>query len=943
MNDSPSGAHSDDTDRRIGLLTTDLDLVVKSWDKSLERMTGIPADTVKGRRLEEVVPDLHARGLLDVLREPLVSGAAQVLAPAIHKFLIPCPPLEPSPEFDRMQQRVVIGALRDDQRAVGLVVTIEDVTTRMERERELGRRLRDAEPAERLAAIEQLSRLSSIDGLGPLGDAIADDHWQVRRAAVRAIAGRTDAALVDTIVAALREGHRDFSVLSSALQLLTLTGLDLTRSLIGLLEDSDADLRVQAALGLGSQRNPEATTALIGALDDDDSNVCFHAIEALGKLRAGAAVQRLVAIAQSRDFFLAFPAVESLVQIGDPSSAASLVPLLGDPMLSASVAEALGRIGDEDAIPALVDALRSEDSPVVALVGAIASIHHRQVEVVGDGAAIEDLVRRTIDPSALDRILNSVGQAEGDALRQLIVVVSWLKGEAIPRALATLLGRTSVHHNVVEALVRFGAPAVELLIAQLSDEDLNTRRSAVIALGRIGDRRAVPALVSLLASDDRDLLVHIEGALSRIGDARAFEPLLLRLGDDDAAVRQAAIGALNSIGDPRMGARMAQLLDDSNPRVRESAVRIAGYFGYADCVEALVRSCSDADEGVRVAALEHLPFLEGEDDRAIRLLQHALERDSPRARAGAARALGDMGTKPHALLKRALADADPWVRYFAAVSLGRLGDPAAVTLLQPLAESDPARPVRVAAVEAIGLLGGDEAPTILSELTAAREDDLANAAVRALGRLRAASSGATLRSVLRSPDARRRATAVAAIAAWAHEESVDLLSWTAASDADRSVASAAMAGLVTLAASPAPIAERAVEALTAALADGARHEEAVARLAKIPPSAIPWLAPRLDADNPDIRRGVVEALGRMSHPTASAYLQRALDDGDALVRKRAVSVLARLGTRGVIQRLAQMARADASPAVREAATHAMARRHFVDRPVTERAEGDAAQ
>ena len=81
MNDSPSGAHSDDTDRRIGLLTTDLDLVVKSWDKSLERMTGIPADTVKGRRLEEVVPDLHARGLLDVLREPLVSGATRCVAP----------------------------------------------------------------------------------------------------------------------------------------------------------------------------------------------------------------------------------------------------------------------------------------------------------------------------------------------------------------------------------------------------------------------------------------------------------------------------------------------------------------------------------------------------------------------------------------------------------------------------------------------------------------------------------------------------------------------------------------------------------------------------------------------------------------------------------------------------------------------------------------------
>jgi hypothetical protein len=51
------------------------------------------------------------------------------------------------------------------------------------------------------------------------------------------------------------------------------------------------------------------------------------------------------------------------------------------------------------------------------------------------------------------------------------------------------------------------------------------------------------------------------------------------------------------------------------------------------------------------------------------------------------------------------------------------------------------------------------------------------------------------------------------------------------------------------------------------------------RAGEIAPAAIPWLAQTLEADNPDVRRGVVEALGRMSHPTASAFLQRALEDG----------------------------------------------------------------
>ena len=118
-------------DCRVGIFTTDLDFVVKSWDPALERMTGIAAGEACGRRLDAIVPDLAVRISPELFREPLVSGSVQVLAPALHKYLIPCPPAEPSAEFDYMQQRVVVGALRNDDGAVGLVVTIEDVTARL--------------------------------------------------------------------------------------------------------------------------------------------------------------------------------------------------------------------------------------------------------------------------------------------------------------------------------------------------------------------------------------------------------------------------------------------------------------------------------------------------------------------------------------------------------------------------------------------------------------------------------------------------------------------------------------------------------------------------------------------------------------------------------------------------------------------------------------------
>ena len=64
--------------RRIGILTTDGDLVVRSWDGALASMTGIAAEQAVGRPLTELVPDLESRGLLRLFRETLSTGAPSV-------------------------------------------------------------------------------------------------------------------------------------------------------------------------------------------------------------------------------------------------------------------------------------------------------------------------------------------------------------------------------------------------------------------------------------------------------------------------------------------------------------------------------------------------------------------------------------------------------------------------------------------------------------------------------------------------------------------------------------------------------------------------------------------------------------------------------------------------------------------------------------------------
>ncbi|HEX3703048.1 MAG TPA: HEAT repeat domain-containing protein [Vicinamibacterales bacterium] len=909
------------TSRQVGILTTDTDLVVTSWDDALSAMTGIAAEDARGRPLDALIPDLEERGLLALIREPLRSGAPQVLAPALHRHLIPC--RSSSGDVDRMQQRVVIGALRDDQRTVGLAITIEDVTARVERERELAKALSDADPVARRRAIDQLAAAEPVEGLGPLAGAIADDDWQVRRAAVHSLARHPDLALVEALVSALRDSHRNFSVLSSALQLLTLTGMDLTASLVGLLNDHDPDLRLQVALVLGQQPGPEAVDALLGALDDPDINVRFHVIEALGKLSPPAAVEPLAAIAEGHDFFLAFPALDALARISDPAVAPRLLPLLDDEMLGAQTADALAAVGDEDVVVPLVRALDREGAPVSNIVDALAAIERRYQARFGAGDHVQRLVRESTTPSAAQRLIDVAPRASGASLRSLVIVLGWLRGPAVERALTRLLGTAETHHESIEAVVRFGPAMVDRLVDQLRENDPDTRRAAVVALGRIGDRRAVPALLALL-DGDLDLQVAIAGALAHIGDPQAFRPLLALLGAEHVAVRHAAIGALNSIGHPDMAAEIEPRLESPERNVRESAVKIAGYFGFGECADGLYRRCRDEDETVRATALEYVGYLD--DPRVMPLLLDALAHDTPRCRCAAVQALAyvDQPGATAALLG-GVADADSWVRYFSAISLGRRADLSTVPMLHQLLTADDAQHVRVAAADALGRLGGEAAADALEPFVADADTDVAIAAIHACGAVDVEAVGDALRHVLKSRDPRRRRAVIDALVQWGREPAVARLRATASTDADPAVARVATIALAALAAHGDDVAKAAVAALVDLAIEPAHGADAIGALARIPAPAIPLLGEFLESRDPHIRRAVAAALDGLSHPTASAYMRVALDDEDAVVRQKAIIALARVGAAGLARKFAEMARDDAAASVRHTASSALRR------------------
>ncbi len=870
-----------------GVLTTDRELVVRSWDAWLEDATGIPAEAALGQPLAALFPDVEARGLLPRLRRVAGEGVVEVLAPAFHQYLIPCPPRGPAGHFARMQQHVTLSPLRGGDGIVGVMATIRDVTARREGERRIAERLRSADEATRLEAVETLAAAEASPDV--LVGAFGDTSWRVRQAGVEAVAHHRGDGVVEVLTRVLREEHRDPAVLNATLSALAASGEDVLPSLLELLASEDTDLRVYVALALGLRGDLRAAPALEGALGDPDANVRFHALEALGRLRARSAAPAVAMIAESRDFAVAFAALDALAAIGDETAAPRILPLLEDDMLRSAALGALGSLGGEEAVAALAALLEREDVPAEEPAGALAAIYGRYQDGFGDGEVIAGLAGATVGETGARRLVAALADARPADVPALVRVLGWLRTEGVPEALVQALSHPGARAVAVDALVRQGSRAAGALAGSLPSLDEYALRAAVLALGRIGSPAAVPALVAALQSAP-ETAAAVAGALGAIGDRRACEPLLALLDDPGAAVRHAAIGALGSIGHAGLRGRVCELLESASPTLRESAARIAGYLGYEPCLERLLALCRDADEGVRRAAVEHLVYLD--DPRVAGTLRGVLRDDTPPCRAAAARALSRLAAREAGeLLAVALADRDLWVRYYAARSAGAARAAELAGGLAGLARHDPVVPVRMAALQALGEIGGAGAAAVLAALAEDPEPEIRLAALGALGSAAHPAALRALGAALRShdPDARRMALdglgpdAAAALAA-----EVAAAARTAAEPA---VARAAAFALLR-AASP-----ESLRLLCGLAAEPPLRETCVEALARVPAERLDVLAAVLRGEGPDVRGAVLAALAHRDDAGAERLAATAADDPDPGVARAAALALARLDLR----------------------------------------------
>jgi HEAT repeat protein len=361
----------------------------------------------------------------------------------------------------------------------------------------------------------------------------------------------------------------------------------------------------------------------------------------------------------------------------------------------------------------------------------------------GSPTSPEGWAKRAASRSRLDEKLDALAHARkapGDRASAVPHLVEVL-GQKAPRARA-------------EAAVALGeigdARAVAPLLAALDpaakDRDtIDANRRIAEALGALRAREAVPALKELTGSSDGFTQVAAVDALGRIGDPSAVDTLVaIATGERvEPFTAKKALLALGSIADPRAGKAVLRMLFDERPGV--SFFPEAAFAAY--------------QIGTPMAA-PLIAVLEGRDAelagwaRERGVLQGALFAKS-------AQLLGDVAgaeAVPALVQKLSYQDSDPglalYVRVFAAESLGRMRAREAVKPLADLVARERDPDVRDRYCDALSRIGDAGAVPALRAAAAAADARLRDGALAALSRI----GGAPERPVVQA--AEQRACAV---------------------------------------------------------------------------------------------------------------------------------------------------------------------------------------
>jgi HEAT repeat protein len=345
------------------------------------------------------------------------------------------------------------------------------------------------------------------------------------------------------------------------------------------------------------------------------------------------------------------------------------------------------------------------------------------LDVTQRDRAVQDLIRLGAD--AVTPLIEALQTKDPNLLPLVEQVLA-----RIPSATPTMLKLLASAHPVIRGRVaevfaiskdRAAAP---MLMEALQGEYFTVRSRAALALGKIGETKAIQPLVSLLKDPEDEVRIATCLALGIFRNPSTFDDITnVLLDDPKIEVRQAAARALGNTQHPAALPYLMEALHDSfwwyerEYGVGDLLLAIEKMGSAA--VEPLIEALQDKEGTVRKFAALLLGKLG--DPRAIEPLGMSLYDMHHEVGKTSAESLAKFGANSFQVLTEALSHPEMWIRIHAIIGLSQIRDasvgPALIQML-----NDPEREVKKQVIQSLGDLKDPRSASVLQEIMANRHD-----------------------------------------------------------------------------------------------------------------------------------------------------------------------------------------------------------------------------
>ncbi|TET36008.1 MAG: HEAT repeat domain-containing protein [Planctomycetota bacterium] len=366
----------------------------------------------------------------------------------------------------------------------------------------------------------------------------------------------------------------------------------ITNRLVHILRESpNNSAREDAAYILGELKENSFVELLGKKLESDTSRIVRNSIaSALGEIGDRRAVQPLVkALENDKSKYVRVTAARALGMIGDEQAVRQLIKTLGTDMEAVVRAKAaiwLGIIEREEAVPALIIALKNDRDKNVKCKAAYA------------------LGRMAAEP-AMEPLLDVIKAKPGEEPEEYGMRVTFEEIPSLPIINSCLSSHRgwvdNLHRSAIIALGKLGNPKVVETIVTYLQPDVHPgyREAAAWALGYLGSRLATKKLCASLANDSVAIIRNTcAKSLGLIADKEAIGPLTHALAQEtDNNTRALCAWALGQIGDSSsISTLLGALENDADIKVRIWSAQALGEIGGEKAIEPLARIFNDSLE-----------------------------------------------------------------------------------------------------------------------------------------------------------------------------------------------------------------------------------------------------------------------------------------------------------------------------------------------------------